>query len=363
MAARMRAEQAKYEGLFTERLKTRRHTHAHPLVVAALQEGSCGVCGTDDPGVTKVVRERLDGGHCPFCGSALPDADNGGDAGLLEDLRETGEKIVALEKELESQQAAVARWRGEADAAETHLREIRAELDGYRTANALALARRSVKGQEVQSASDGLQRQIDQLLGRKEQERERREGAKGELSELQTELLSAYAQVEGEFVPRFQDLAKLFLGIDLEIDLERRASTLKLRLSLANTDRRSPDELSESQRFFIDIALRMALAERLGSPEHPSFLYIDTPEGSLDIAYEYRAGEMFARFVMGEGRLLMTANINTSELLLRLADKCGAEQMSLVRMTDWTYLTEVQQESEDLFERAYGAIEQKLGVG
>lgn len=177
---------------------------------------------------------------------------------------------------------------------------------------------------------------------------------------LQGQLLAAYTRVEGQFVPRFRELARLFLGIDLEIDLDRRPSSLQLRLSLANTDRRSADELSESQRFFVDIALRMAIAEHLATATDPAFLYIDTPEGSLDIAYEYRAGEMFARFVQGNGRLLMTANINTSQLLLRLAEECGTQQMSLVRMTEWTYLTDVQQESEPLFEKAYGAIEQTL---
>lgn len=254
----------------------------------------------------------------------------------------------------------MTRLRGEADKAEVNLRELRAELEGYRTANALALARRAVEGEELDEATRGLQRQIDELLRRKDRERERRDQARDSLHGLQGELLSAYTEVEGQFVPRFQELAQLFLGIDLEIDLDQRASSLRLRLALANTDRRSADELSESQRFFLDIALRMALAEHLATDSNPACLYIDTPEGSLDIAYEDRAGEMFARFVQGNARLLMTANINTSELLLRLAASCGADRMSLVRMTEWTYLNEVQEESEELFEKAYGAIERAL---
>jgi len=69
---------------------------------------------------------------------------------------------------------------------------------------------------------------------------------------------------------------------------------------------------------------------------------------------------MFASFAEGVGRLLMTANINTSELLLRLAAQCGADQMKLVRMTEWTSLTDVQQAHDPLFEKAYGAIERTL---
>ena len=87
---------------------------------------------------------------------------------------------------------------------------------------------------------------------------------------------------------------------------------------------------------------------------------IDTPEGSLDIAYEARAGDMFADFVRDGFNIVMTANINSSQLLIRLAERCGTDLMQLVRMTEWTPLTEVQAEEEDLFNEAYGRIEAEL---
>jgi energy-coupling factor transporter ATP-binding protein EcfA2 len=360
-AASQRAAQNDYEAIYSDRLKTRRHAHAHPLVVTAMNESVCGVCGSEETSVAQTVRSRLTDGDCPFCGSVLIDADPDADAALLEKLRLAGERIVDLEKELDLAQQTVVRLRREADAAESHLRGLRGEFEGFRTANALALARRAVAGAELDDATGGLQRQIDQLLARKDRERARRDEGRVALQQLQGQLVSAYAEAEGQFVPRFRELAELFLGIPVEIDLDRRATALQLRLSLANTDRRTADELSESQRFFIDIALRMSIAEQLATPSDPVFLYVDTPEGSLDIAYEYRAGEMFASFAQGNGRLLITANINTSELLLRLAAKCGADQMKLVRMTEWTSLTDVQQAHDPLFEKAYGAIERTLG--
>lgn len=358
--AEMRVEQARYDRLFADRLRTRRHTHSHPMVVDAVDGGSCGICGANGEEVSSEVAARLKTGICPLCGSDLPEDSGEDDAALIAEIRESAEKIVALENDLETRQQEVSRLRTEADAAESDLRESRAELDGFKKANSLALARRAVEDSGVDSATEGLRNQIAHLMERKGRERERREAAKAALSELHTELMKAYTAVEHEFVPRFQELAHLFLGIDLEIDLEIRSAKLRLRLALAQSDRRSPDELSESQRFFLDIALRMALAERLGAGSGGAFLYVDTPEGSLDIAYENQAGEMFASFVEGGGELLMTANINTSELLLRLAERCGAEQMKLVRMTNWTYLSEVQQAHEALFEKAFTAIEQKL---
>jgi hypothetical protein len=134
---------------------------------------------------------------------------------------------------------------------------------------------------------------------------------------------------------------------------------VELVLTIEGTERRALDQLSESQRYFVDIALRMALAEWAASESSPT-LYIDTPEGSLDIAYEARAGQMFGEFVTTGARVVMTANINTSRLLLRLAEICGESQMELVRMTSWTTLSDVQVESEELFDEAYSAIESAL---
>ena len=122
--------------------------------------------------------------------------------------------------------------------------------------------------------------------------------------------------------------------------------------------RSQPDTVSESQRFFIDIALRMALSEFMA--EGAATLLIDTPEGSLDIAYEARAGSMFSKFVVEGNRMLMTANLRSSQLVLRLAELQKSAGMQIVRMTDWTDLSEVQQSEEALFIQAYNSIDAAL---
>ena len=52
----------------------------------------------------------------------------------------------------------------------------------------------------------------------------------------------------------------------------------------------------------------------------------------------------------------MTANIRSSQLVLRLAGLQGNAGMQIVRMTDWTDLSEVQQSEEKLFNEAYDLI-------
>ncbi len=134
-------------------------------------------------------------------------------------------------------------------------------------------------------------------------------------------------------------------------------------LEVKNTARREPYQLSESQRFFIDIALRMALIQHMSGDDGKGCLAVDTPEGALDIAYESRAGDMFAQFVQAGFQLVMTANINSSQLLLSLARRCGTAKMTINRMTQWAELSAVQKAEEDLFEEAYNKIESALTKG
>ncbi len=132
-------------------------------------------------------------------------------------------------------------------------------------------------------------------------------------------------------------------------------------LELKGASRTESHQLSESQRFFLDIALRMSLAIFLSKKENGATMLIDTPEGSLDIAYESRVGNMFAEFTTEYNQnIFMTANINASQLLISLAEKCGKNKMKFRRMLEWTDLSLVQKEGENLFNKVYDSIETAL---
>jgi hypothetical protein len=198
---------------------------------------------------------------------------------------------------------------------------------------------------------------------RRDDFRARREEYRRKLTPIQKELAHKYHAAELDFVPTFQRLAYQFLGLDLEVQMYERARGPELVLTINGMRRRETTQLSESQQYFVDIALRMALVQYLVGNEGVGGMFIDTPEGSLDIAYEKRAGQMFGQFVKHENRLVMTANINSSQLVLRLAEECGSARMHVERMTSWTTLSEVQAESEALFDEAYMRIEQALERG
>jgi hypothetical protein len=159
-------------------------------------------------------------------------------------------------------------------------------------------------------------------------------------------------------------LAERFIGRKLSVRSVRSSYSIKLVLDLENTARTESFQLSESQRFFLDIGLRMSLAIFLSRSGNEATMLVDTPEGSLDIAYESRVGNMFAEFVKTYHQsIVMTANINASQLLLTLASECGRENMKVRRMLSWTDLGPVQKQGEHLFEAVFQNIENALDGG
>jgi hypothetical protein len=209
--------------------------------------------------------------------------------------------------------------------------------------------------------------QMEDLLKKSREQYSERDRRQEELLLLYDELRQKYVEAQIDFVPLFRKLSGLFIGMDMDIRMEYNTSISttgpQLVIEMEGTARRQTYQLSESQRFFLDIALRMALTNYMSDPEGRACLFIDTPEGSLDIAYESRAGQMFAEFVDDGHDIMMTANINSSQILRKMASRCGKANMVLYRMMPWAELSRVQQEEEPLFKEAYDKIEAELEKG
>lgn len=349
-----------YESAFDDRVLRASSAHYHPAVIEAIEHSACEVCGTSGDQVRSAVDAALSAAQCPLCTSPITPT-GVTDAEDREKLLALANELAAASKSTQEAQDAVARYVAELDSVTQRVVASRQRLDAYQADNTAALARTGADGEIIAGAQSGLKSEIADLMRQKDEALARRDDAKVNLDALRRTLSSRFAEMEDEFVPLLQDLAYEFLGVPLQVDLERRNHALGLSLALHGSQRTTADTLSESQRFFVDIALRMAFAQKFSSGGFPATLYIDTPEGSLDIAYEARAGRLFGKFAEGSDRLVMTANINTSRLLLELASRCGSANMDLVRMTTWTDLTPIQEEAQDEFERAYSQVEAELG--
>lgn len=358
---------AAYNDVFNRFVHGESKLKSHPLVARAINEGVCCICDNSGVAVTEAVRVRLDSRTCPFCGSPIGDGVDQNLA-LKDELTTLDSRLSEARTAVDEATAAQDRLRREASESKVRATEARDALNGFE--NDHQEAAEFIRGRQLASTGpvaqtlDALRKAIEEFTTSRDAEYAERDRLRAELKELQRDLELRYAHAEKSFVPRFRELAGLFLGIDLDVSLQLTTPVgMKLLVEMRGNARHDENQMSESQRFFVDIALRMALAQQMSSSGARATLFIDTPEGSLDIAYEDRAGEMFSRFVQSGHDMLMTANINSSKLLTTLASRCGTRHMSLNPMTGWTELSDVQQSATALFDTAYKEITAALHCG
>jgi ABC-type cobalamin transport system ATPase subunit len=360
-SARQEQVRRQYDDAFASRLIGRHDPSLHPSVQTTLIAAACDMCGSAGPQIVDVISKSLESRRCPLCKSPLDTTNRDTDTEVLRQL--DAELAIAAENH-RGTVAKVARLDGEVRVAGAQLESASMLLAQFESTHQRRLP--GLKSASGTLAAQGNQLVLEQqsAIRRRDEFRRQRDRYREQLRPLQEKLTTAFSDAELEFVPLFRTLAHKFIGLDLDIFLDPRASSgFALGLEVEGIRRRSTTQLSESQRFFLDIALRMALARHMASEVSPAALLVDTPEGSLDIAYEARAGDMFADFVEQGHQIVMTANINASQLLRRLAKRCGPERMELVRMTDWAPLSEVQASEEELFDEAFETIEENLETG
>lgn len=368
--AQLAAEEASLRESFSEMLSTvvsrKPNFRDKPEVLKVLTTGVCHGCGQYSTSLQSHYRQLINSDRCPICESTIPkveeSAGNGPDALLLLD-----QQLSTVRSRMKDVTSGLQEARQKAATCEETLRSIEAELRQFESANLTAISqlRQSLNGTQPPAADDAASELglIQQQQSEKEAAEVRRTELRQELANLRKSLREEFYEVEGIFVPLFKDLANKFLGVDIDIRLDDSArETVKLAVSVRGSTRRQSYALSESQKFFLDIAFRMALLQ-YAAHDSSATLYLDTPEGSLDIAYEKRAGDMLASFVSLGNNILMSANLNTSQLLLSVADHCREEAMRLVIVMDWASLTDVQRTESPLFDKALQNIKKAMQGG
>ena len=334
----------------------------NPYISHSIEKKECCICGSKGDFIVESIETNLYKDHCPLCDTKIDEGQSEEQDRLIQSIELNDKEITSKTKEIDVVTKEIEWKKVQLEKAEYEYNKLKDSLNTLLEVNPLLY--------NSNTGNQGMDYLIE--VYRKESEENKRLSKKSyqerdklviKLKSLQDKIETGYSEAESIFVPIFQNLAKSFIGLDLDIRLQREKHVQKLVLELQNSARTDSFQLSESQRFFLDIALRMALAIYLSTSDNPATMLIDTPEGSLDIAYENRVGRMFANFVGKYSQnMLMTANINASQLLISLAELCGSEKMKFRRMLDWTDLTPIQKEGESLFEKVYINIEDALKI-
>lgn len=139
------------------------------------------------------------------------------------------------------------------------------------------------------------------------------------VKQIQQHLLDSREQLSTVF----NKFGSNFLGVKCELVYEDPNKGEKKRYfpRIGGVERYEEEELSESQRFFIDQSFRMSILNFLNTTS--SFFMCETPDSSLDVSYEQNAAKVFLEYLKKPNELIMTSNLNNSEFLEHLIQQAN----------------------------------------
>jgi hypothetical protein len=278
-----------------------------------LQFGVCPACGTHrkelHAAAIRYARDHL----CTLCGSEVPSDSND----RLATLRSQMHERLSAQKQLEDAFRLATNRREE-------LR--RTEQDLQATINEIRFTQPVVTLTEAELPVESLQglKALKADLDSQESE------LAAQIEELSSELQREYSTFMRTAAERLSQVrshysayATEFLGLDCTLAEvgggDRMLGLMKFVPHFNGVERDSPESCSEAQRFFLDIAFRMALIDLATElTSHKATFLCETPENALDMSYVSNVVNMFLRFAKRGHNLLLTANIQLGGIAQQL---------------------------------------------
>lgn len=299
-----------------------------------VSDGICRACGQKSHSAVERMYKNLENRLCAICDHPLPDGN------------------VVSAAELSTKRIEVAR--DEARNAYQHLlsiervyKETHAEYSGVQLELAELSNRIDQQYQKIRSLTKQLppeeasireaQNSVESLRFRVEALRAQLAEAQANFSEFVGIRTRRMHNIAEELKSAFSKYAEGFLLEKISLSwspIQQKVGQFRdnpfiefpaFGLDITGSDfpepvrRDGPEQVSESQREFIDLAFRMALIE-VSAANSDGTLVIDAPESSLDAVFVKRAANVLGRFATAgnNNRLIVTSNILSGDLLPEL---------------------------------------------
>ncbi|MBX2991239.1 MAG: AAA family ATPase [Bacteroidetes bacterium] len=184
-------------------------------------------------------------------------------------------------------------------------------------------------------------------LERKKQENEEKSREAEALAETITAKMDAEnSRITRELSGIFSAFAGDFLRVDASLTYDALGDQRGRRFIpvIDGKARLGEEELSESQRFFVDHSYRMSLLQFFY--QKPTFFMCETPDSSLDVSYERNAANVFLRFLSRPNVLIITSNVNNSEFLDHIITQ--SDKIDCINLFEIGKKSAIQTESEQI---------------
>jgi AAA domain len=305
-----------------------------------LENGICPCCGTVERSLQSTARQNQKDRRCYLCGSEQDQVASPQILGLRTTL---AEKLSLLQS---NEQVYIVLGERARIARDAEL-SIQSRVNEIRFSQPLI----HVQNQDL----TGEDR--DSLLARKAELESEEARLAMQLRELQADLDRDYKTFLNSFHARlttlrasYEEYATAFLGVNCSLagvqDGDRLLGLTAFVPEFDGSPRTSPESCSEAQRFFLDIAFRMALIDMATSLSgFPATFICETPENALDVSYIDNVVGMFKRFSANRHALLFTANLQHKGIAQKMMADVAAGQRAgrVINLLDFGRLSGVQE--------------------
>ncbi|ANB01985.1 hypothetical protein [Ectothiorhodospira sp. BSL-9] len=339
-----RAKLSAIEAKFPEKSETARYILAHLLT-----ESDCLVCGNVAPDAMQAYQDRIINARCVVCNTDLS-----GTSATTTPSEMASARIEKAQAALLGAEKALSGAREHLEAAEKDYKTIRREIESLTAAT----SRRAQKIDRLVRSLPPEEAELHEQRSELRAMRARVLSLKSGLAEKRRDFHSFVEEVNFQIVRKSEQIKTTFdqfaSGFLLEtchlVWSPQRARigqtgdffefpAYELEMTGADfsaaVSRTGPEQVSESQREFIDLAFRMALIKVSASNQAGS-LVIDAPESSLDAVFVSRAADVLGRFADPEtqNRLVITSNLVEGRLIPDLLQKTTTTANRRTRVVD-----------------------------
>ena len=198
-------------------------------------------------------------------------------------------------------------------------------------------------GGEIQPFLDEMER----LQREKEEYQQKSMAESNRATEISNRMVAEVTENVLHFSNIFSSYAEQFLGVECKLTYTKLGDDVTERFYpvIAGITRQNEEELSESQRFFIDHSFRMTILTFFY--QRPTFYIVETPDSSLDISYEHNAAKVFLQFLEKPNTIIITSNLNNSTFLRYLIENSEG-YVDVVGLLDIAKQSMIQNSSEQL---------------
>lgn len=278
----------------------------------------CPICNADlyDK---KIVEEF---GKCFFCHSSIEGASY-----EPTEIEKISEELNSLMNERNKNERNISRYEKELNKLDTEYRKIKVKL--FNKQNELRLFESDQSSEDMKNESSymAMLNRIEELRIEKDSASKSSEHYNNECQKIMQNIEENMLEITRNISDIFSEFAEAFMKLPCFLTLEKiKDSKMKLFLPVIdNKVRYDSEELSESQRFFVDYSFRMSILSFFY--DCASFYICETPDSSLDISYEENAADIFMKYLEKPNSLILTSNLNNSTFIKNVLQKASRKKV------------------------------------